>query len=318
MLSRTSTRLLLESQWPAHLPPSFLLPVQTRSWLSSVSHHTAPDSVPEPLISSARHQPSHTSAPTTLRQMPPADQTPAIPHAVAPSTQPAPPALTTSRRKAPASPKHHDSPLRLSKNLRSMLPLLRAQRSHYAAMHVHGKSYLVTEGDTIRFPFLMPDVSPGDTLRLDCAALIGSRDFTLRPGLLAHQAGNGAAEGAPINNHAENPSMTKAQAYRLDGKRRVKSAYLDDRLFVCRAVVTAVDSEPMRVVEKKKQRNRHARHVFSKHRYTCVRISELRVKSVDELRAEEGRGRGAGTGTETEVEAVVELKGAQAQAQAVV
>lgn len=136
----------------------------------------------------------------------------------------------------------------------------------------------------VRLPFLMPDVNPGDTLRLDCATMIGSRDFTLKAGPLAQKGIQGL--GAPINNSETNVSMTDAQRARLDSKKRVKLGYLDDRLFVCRAVVTGVESEPLRVTEKKKQRNRHTRHVYSKHRYTCLRISELRLKSIIELEEE--------------------------------
>lgn len=80
--------------------------------------------------------------------------------------------------------------------------------------------------------------------------------------------------------------MTAEQRARLDRKRRVRLGYLDDRLFVCRAVVMGVETEPLRVMEKKKQRNRHTRHVFSKHKYTCLRIGELRLKSLEELESD--------------------------------
>lgn len=56
---------------------------------------------------------------------------------------------------------------------------MRAQPNHYITVHIHGKPYLVVEGDSIRLPFLMPDVVPGDVLRLDRASTLGSRDFTL-------------------------------------------------------------------------------------------------------------------------------------------
>ncbi|KAF2459942.1 hypothetical protein BDY21DRAFT_267351, partial [Lineolata rhizophorae] len=52
-------------------------------------------------------------------------------------------------------------------------------------------------------------------------------------------------------------------------------AYLDPRLFVCRAVVLGMESEPMRVKEKTKRRQRKVRRLKSKHRYTILRISEL-------------------------------------------
>lgn len=120
--------------------------------------------------------------------------------------------------------------------MRALLPLLAAQPGHYITVHIHGRAYLVTEGDSVRLPFKMPGVAPGDVLRLTRASALGSRDFTLR--------------GAP---------------------------YVDDRLFECRAVVTGTESEPMRVKIKKKRRCRRAKHVRSKHRYTMLRISEVKV-----------------------------------------
>jgi len=56
--------------------------------------------------------------------------------------------------------------------------------------------------------------------------------------------------------------------------------YLDERLFTCRAVVMGVESEPMRVMEKTKQRQRHTKHVKSKHKYTVLKIREVSVNEV--------------------------------------
>lgn len=131
----------------------------------------------------------------------------------------------------------------------------------------------------------MPDVNPGDVLRLDCASIIGSRDFTLKAG--ATESTPSVHTGSPINNAESNPMMNERQAARLEEKRRKKLAYLDDRLFVCRAVVMSVEAEPMRVIEKTKQRNRHVRHIKSKHKYTCLRVSEVRLKSLEELEEQE-------------------------------
>lgn len=91
----------------------------------------------------------------------------------------------------------------------------------------------------------MPDVQPGDVIRLNRASNVGSRDFTLK--------------GAP---------------------------YVDERLFECRVRVMGTESEPLRIKEKKKKRNRHMRRVKSKHRYTILRVMEVKVKGVDELIAE--------------------------------
>ncbi|KAK0628479.1 ribosomal protein L21-like protein [Bombardia bombarda] len=115
---------------------------------------------------------------------------------------------------------------------------------HYLTVHIHGKPYLVTEGDSVRLPFKMPGVEPGDVLRLNRAAVVGSRDFTL--------------QGTP---------------------------YVDERLFACRATVVGTEAEPMRVLIKKKRRTRRKKHVFSKHRHTILRISEVRIKDVGEIEA---------------------------------
>ena len=65
-------------------------------------------------------------------------------------------------------------------SVQTLLPLLRSQPPFYSTIHIHGKPYLVTEGDTIRLPFLMPGVEPGDVLRLNRVTAIGSRDYTLK------------------------------------------------------------------------------------------------------------------------------------------
>ena len=120
--------------------------------------------------------------------------------------------------------------------MKKLLPLLRAQPGHYVTAHIHGFPYLVTAGDSVRLPFKMPGVGPGDVLRLDRASVLGSRDYTLK--------------GSP---------------------------WIDGRLFECRAVVLGTESEPLRVMVKKKRRTRRAQRVASKHKYTVIRISELKI-----------------------------------------
>ena len=44
-----------------------------------------------------------------------------------------------------------------------------------------------------------------------------------------------------------------------------------------RAVVTGVEGEPMRIVEKTKRRQRRVKRVTSKMRYTILRVCELQV-----------------------------------------
>lgn len=135
-----------------------------------------------------------------------------------------------------------------------LLPLLRAQPEHYITVHIHARPYLVTPGDIVRLPFLMPGVHPGDVLRLNRASTLGSRDLTLRPA---------------------QPKL------RTPGTNEV--AYVDERLFECRAVVVGVESEPMREKEKTKRRNRKVKTIKSKHRFTVLRISELRINSPEEV-----------------------------------
>ena len=64
-----------------------------------------------------------------------------------------------------------------------------------------------------------------------------------------------------------------------------KRSYLDERMFVCRAVVMGVESEPLRIKEKTKRRQRRVKRVKSKHRFTILRIKELRVRDVEELQS---------------------------------
>jgi hypothetical protein len=130
----------------------------------------------------------------------------------------------------------------LSAPLKELLPLLAVQPSHYIRAHIHGKPYLATVGDTVRLPFHMPGVVPGDVLRLNRASLLGSRDYTLK--------------GAP---------------------------WVDERVFECRARVLGTEAEPMRCKEKTKRRNRRVKTVRSKHKYTILRVSELRVKGLEEI-----------------------------------
>lgn len=58
--------------------------------------------------------------------------------------------------------------------------------------------------------------------------------------------------------------------------------YVDGELFVCRAVVVGVEGEPMRVVEKTKQRQRKVKRKMCKMRFTVLRVKELRVLTGEE------------------------------------
>ncbi|KAL0936464.1 mitochondrial 54S ribosomal protein bL21m [Colletotrichum truncatum] len=206
-MSRSLLRSVLELRTPlTRLPPAFLLPIQARRFNS-----TAP--IVESQAANAQN------APTTVA---PSD-------AAKPSI-----AQTAVETKTPSAP--------ISEQVQAVLPFLAAQPNHYITFHIHGRPYLVTPGDSVRLPFKMPGVVPGDILRLNRASVIGSRDYTLK--------------GAP---------------------------YIDERLYECRAVVTGTESEPMRFKEKTKRRNRKVKTVKSKHRYTTLAISELKINGPDEI-----------------------------------
>ncbi|KAG8626652.1 hypothetical protein KVT40_005597 [Elsinoe batatas] len=304
MLSRSLRRAVLDTRWS--LPPPYLLP-----WTANLTT---------------------TSQPTTSSTVPPASIPTSEPSTASQSTTSSPPTpssnpnLATSLQSSKA-PRNPPSPHPLSPSIRTLLPLLLAQRQIYIKSHIHARPYLLTQGDTLRLPFLMPGVQPGDILRLDRASLIGSRDFTLRaPGL--ERRGKSATAGTSrvgerdmraavadkawreramrgetaVEGTAEGVEMIRGpQGDGVEGESQVVAAgdqppepfvshlakgrvsYLDSRLFVCRAVVMGTESEPMRVMEKTKRRQRHTRHVKSKHRYTVLKIKELRVKSVEEI-----------------------------------
>ncbi|KXS95153.1 hypothetical protein AC578_5108 [Pseudocercospora eumusae] len=250
MLSRTIWRTLLESR--SQLPPTFLLPWTAK--LSTVSHTTDAPSEPPPTT-----QGSTSSAPIQT--------------------------LQASRK---ASNVSKSSPLILSRSVRHLLPVLQAQSPHYITAHIHGFPYLLTEGDTLRLPFLMHGVEPGDVIRLNRAINLGSRDLTLK----APAPGDKIKSPVTSSRHVIDPTtgtMTTHSNVVPEGATaphfiphiaKGKHSYIDDRLFVCRAVVMGVESEPLRIKEKTKRRQRHVRKVKSKHRYTILKIKELRLKLV--------------------------------------
>ncbi|MCJ1485798.1 hypothetical protein MMC06_005973 [Schaereria dolodes] len=241
MLSRSIRRAALKQQWQSStLPPIFLLPFRAR--LATTSNFTDANPPPESIQSAGFYtNKSKSSYPSTQPPRPdqPSAQS-ASPIADLPPTPPPPP--TSASTLTPTTP--------VSSTVRSLLPLLRAQPNHYITAHIHARPYLLTAGDTLRLPFHMPHVLPGDILRLNRASSIGSRDYTLK--------------GAP---------------------------YLDERLFECRATVVGTESEPMRVMEKTKRRQRRVKTVKSKLRFTVLKIRELKIRSLEDVEGEENRNR---------------------------
>lgn len=304
-MSRSLLRSALELRSPiTRLPPTYLLPLGAR-WLSST--HTAsspehasfspstttttipptpapPAGLPPSLEASRSQQTSadiHAKATATAAAAaaaaaaasppppPPSSSAAAGTSSAAPASPAQPLPARTGRQPPLAAPPPPTGPI--PERVRALLPLLRAQPGHYITVHVHGRPYLVTPGDLVRLPFRMPGVSPGDVLRLNRASVLGSRDLTLRPARPTNAAAAGPAGPA-------GPAGAQAGAVK---KREVP--YIDERLFECRAVVVGVESENMRLKEKTKRRNRKTKTVKSKHRFTVVRISELRIKSPEEL-----------------------------------
>jgi len=217
MLSRSFRKSILDIRIPVStLPPTFLLPNRARYFNSTAQ-----------IIES----------PPDGFEVPP--EAPPSSKIVAASPSDLEPKASSS---LPSPPAAEQAPQPLSDSVKQLLPLLRAQASHYITAHIHARPYLVTQGDIVRLPFKMPHVGPGDVLRLNRASVIGSRDYTLK--------------GTP---------------------------YLDERIFECRATVLGTEGEPVRVKEKTKQRNRRVKTVRSKHKFTVLRISELRIKGLEEL-----------------------------------
>ncbi|KAL1854939.1 hypothetical protein Daus18300_011259 [Diaporthe australafricana] len=255
-MSRPLLRSALELRHPvSRLPPTFLLPIRAR-WISSTQQHieTPSTTATTPASSSSSGAPLEASR---------TQQTSATIHAKAAAAATAAASQSLQQQHHPNTPKPRAPPTQpppqptgpIPQSVKEMLPLLRAQPGgRYITLHIHGRPYLVTPGDSVRLPFLMPGVQPGDVLRLNRASVLGSRDLTLLPG----DAGSRDLASGEV-------------------------AFVDERLYECRAVVVGVDSEPMRTKEKTKRRNRKVKTVRSKHRYTVLRVSELRIKAPEEL-----------------------------------
>jgi large subunit ribosomal protein L21 len=101
----------------------------------------------------------------------------------------------------------------------------------------------------------MHGVNPGDVLRLNRASLLGSRDYTLKAG------------------------TNSTESY--DGNRTGEPNYLDERLFECRVRVM--------IKEKTKRRQRRVKTVRSKHKFTMLKVMEVKVKGLEELKREAGQ-----------------------------
>lgn len=269
MLSRTLRRALKETG--PSLPPTFLLP-----WTAGLSTaaNAAIDSTPPP------------PPPTSIKQAQTEQRTSSVQLSIRHNTNGASTASAA---------------LKLDETTRELLPLLQSQGPHYITAHIHGNPYLLTQGDTVRLPFHMHGVEPGDVLRLDRAVNLGSREYTLKAPAptpkLKSPTKNTSSTLDPTTGSLASHSRTMLGDNAAEGPEGVphfiphiakgKFSYIDDRLFECRAVVMGVESEPLRIKEKTKRRQRHVRKVKSKHRFTILRIKEVRIKSIEEIEGQQ-------------------------------
>lgn len=295
MLSRTLRRALLDSQ--CQLPPTFLLP-----WTANLSTVPRPSEALNGLPPNTRPRGLHAPArkfDTISSQN--GNMKPAARRNV--SVQQTQQSLERSELQIPATSKlppptsqsdGRRAQLVLSRSVRDLLPILQAQAPHYITAHIHGFPYLLTQGDTVRLPFLMEGVEPGDVIRLNRAINLGSRDLTLKAPAPSEKIKSPAtstrhvvdATTGDLASHANVMPGGSVAPHFIPHIAKGKHSYIDDRLFVCRAVVMGVESEPLRIKEKTKRRQRHVRKVKSKHRYTILKIKELKVKTPDEIESD--------------------------------
>ncbi|RVD82655.1 mitochondrial 54S ribosomal protein bL21m [Arthrobotrys flagrans] len=164
-----------------------------------------------------------------------------------PSKPPPPPSASP-----PQPPQDLTTLTRLHKSLLHQPP-------YYTTIHIHNTPYLVTLGDRITLPSLLyPPKSP---------LISNPLNKPLQPGDIIRLT---------------YASTLGSREYTIKG-----TPYIDPRLFNCKAVVVEITSEPMRVKEKTKRRQRKVKKVKSKHRYTVLRICELEVNELPEGLEEE-------------------------------
>ncbi|KAF3187287.1 hypothetical protein TWF106_002465 [Orbilia oligospora] len=152
----------------------------------------------------------------------------------------------------PPPPSTSTSPPQPSQDLQTLTRLHKSllhQPPYYTTIHIHNTPYLVTLGDRITLPSLLyPPKNP---------LISNPLNKPLQPGDIIRLT------------HA---STLGSREYTIKG-----TPYIDPRLFECKAVVVEITSEPMRIKEKTKRRQRRVKKVKSKHRYTVLRICELGV-----------------------------------------
>ncbi|KAI4087298.1 MAG: hypothetical protein LQ344_006895 [Seirophora lacunosa] len=211
------------------LPPIYLLPFCAR--LSTIANTTDPEPQPSAYKSNPTQSPANKLHQLPQTQQPRSSRTELSdfkrPQSIISDVTPSQTALSQTALTPSTT---------IQESLPPLLPLLAAQLPHYVTAHIHAHPYLLTEGDTLRLPFLMPSAPLGTVLRLNRASMLGSRDYTLR--------------GNP---------------------------WVNEGWFVCRARVVGVETEPLRVVEKTKRRQRRVKKAKNKMRFTILRVTEVGV-----------------------------------------
>ncbi|KAF3089766.1 hypothetical protein TWF569_011906 [Orbilia oligospora] len=218
---------------------SILPALSRRSLLASASSTIISKSSLLPALSSSRLL---LPSPSQLRHTSTTTTTTATTTA-SPSQPPPPPPPTSPSSTSPPQPSQDLQTLtRLHKSLLHQPP-------YYTTIHIHNTPYLVTLGDRITLPSLLyPPKNP---------LISNPLNKPLQPGDIIRLT------------HA---STLGSREYTIKG-----TPYIDPRLFECKAVVVEITSEPMRIKEKTKRRQRRVKKVKSKHRYTVLRICELGV-----------------------------------------
>ena len=179
MFSRTLKKSILDTRITTSnctLPPTFLLPSRARYFNSTTQHVESPQtSAAEAVTADAVNPKPNSHSPSSETISYSNRQRKSDLNSIAANV-----ASHIARPKVPEPPSLSSTPLDISDSIKEFLPLLIVQPSHYVSVHIHGKPYLVTVGDSVRLPFHMPGVVPGDILRLNRATSIGSRDYTLK------------------------------------------------------------------------------------------------------------------------------------------
>ncbi|KAF3190528.1 hypothetical protein TWF225_002271 [Orbilia oligospora] len=215
---------------------SILPALSRRSLLASASSTIISKSSLLPALSSSRLL---LPSPSQLRHTSTTTTTTATTTTASPSQPPPPPPSTSPSSTSPPQPSQDLQTLtRLHKSLLHQPP-------YYTTIHIHNTPYLVTLGDRITLPSLLyPPKNP---------LISNPLNKPLQPGDIIRLT------------HA---STLGSREYTIKG-----TPYIDPRLFECKAVVVEITSEPMRIKEKTKRRQRRVKKVKSKHRYTVLRIS---------------------------------------------